>query len=238
MLSIMARLARIVVPGQPHHITHRGNRRADVFIKPGDQELYKTLLQKYAVKAKMDIWAYCLMSNHVHLLVVPHREDSLAKGVGLAHRRYAVLLNQREGWSGHLWANRYFSTPLDDSHLWACARYIERNPLGAKLVDSPAKYPWSSALAHAEGKLDSLLSVDSPFPGPVEDWLDWLSEPGDAVQLERIRRCTKTGRPCGGDNFIDWLEEKFARIFRPLPTGRKPLSAQSNDKQIDMLDTQ
>jgi REP-associated tyrosine transposase len=130
----MARLARIVVPGVPHHVSHRGNRRGDIFLRPEDRILYIETLKEYAVKAGMDIWAYCLMTNHVHLLVTPQAEDSLAKAIGIAHRRYAVRLNKLEGWEGHLWANRFFSAPLDESHLWTAVRYIERNPVRAGLV--------------------------------------------------------------------------------------------------------
>jgi putative transposase len=231
----MARLARVVVPGQPHHVTHRGNRRADVFVDDEDRLLYKNCVEECARKAKLEIWAYCLMSNHVHLLVVPQREDSLAKGVGLAHRRYAVALNKRHGWDGHLWANRYFSTPLDDAHLWAAVRYVERNPVRAAMVETASEYPWSSALAHTTGQADTLLWPERPFPGPVKGWSDFLRDDDDPEQLARIRRCTKTGRPCGGDGFIDWLEDRLKRILRPQPAGRKKTSA-SETNQPDMLE--
>ena len=107
----------------------------------------------------------------------PRREDSLARGVGLAHRRYAVWINKREGWSGHLWANRYFSTPLDEAHHWAAIRYVERNPVRAGLVEAAAEYRWSSARAHVHGAADALLSPSRPYPGEVPDWGEWLSDP-------------------------------------------------------------
>ena len=217
----MARFGRVVVPGHPHHVTHRGNRRAKVFVNKADRELYKTILADCGAKAGLEVWAYCLMSNHVHLLVVPRREDSLAKGVGLAHRRYAVALNRREGWDGHFWANRFFSTPLDERHLWAAVRYIEQNPVREGIVKSAWDYPWSSARAHVGGG-DSLLWPGRPFPGPVGDWAEWLdSDWDDPEAFERLRRCTKTGRPCGGDGFVDSLEERLGRVLRPRPAGRK-----------------
>ncbi len=164
----------MVVPGHAHHITHRGNRRAEVFVTKADRDLYKAILTDYGARAGLEVWAYCLMSNHVHLLVVPRREDSLAKGVGLAHRHYAVTLNRRECWDGHFWANRFFSTPLDEQHLWTAARYIEQNPVRAGMVKAAWDYPWSSARSHVEGVGDTLLWPQRPFPGPVGDWAQWL----------------------------------------------------------------
>jgi putative transposase len=219
----MARLARIIVPGLPHHVTHRGNRRDDVFLEDGDREAYCRFLSDCAAKAKLDIWGYCLMTNHVHLIVAPQREDSLARGVGLAHRRYAVWLNKRKGWSGHLWANRYFSTPLDEAHHWAAMRYVERNPVRARLVGAAAEYRWSSARAHVCGAADALLAPDSPYPGPVPDWGQWLLDP-EEESAERIRRCTKTGRPCGGPSFVADLERTLGRLLHPAKRGPKPQS--------------
>ena len=132
----MARLARVVVPGLSYHVTHRGNRRADIFVDDNDRVLYVGLMRDYAAKAGLGVRAWCLMSNHVHFVVVPEREGSLARGIGLAHRRFAAWQNARHGWLGHLWANRYFSTPLDETHLWRAVRYVERNPVRAGLVGS------------------------------------------------------------------------------------------------------
>jgi len=153
---------------------------------------------------------------------VPKHEDSLARGVGLAHRRYAVWINKREAWSGHLWANRYFSTPLDEPHHWAAIRYVERNPVRAGLVEAAAECRWSSARAHVLGADDALLSVNRPYPGPVPDWGQWLSETEQEEATSRLRRCTKTGRPCGGPAFVASLEETLGRSLRPLKRGPKP----------------
>jgi putative transposase len=114
------------------------------------------------------------MSNHVHLLVTGHRKDSLSKAIGIAHQRYSSLLNQRFGWTGHLWANRFHSCALDGEHLWAAVKYIELNPVRASMVARAVDYPWSSARAHALGERDVLLSSSSPFPGAVADWQAWL----------------------------------------------------------------
>lgn len=145
----MARLTRVVVPELPYHVTHRGNRREAIFFDDEDREVYLALLHSYASQYGLALWSYCLMTNHVHLLVNPAAESSMAMAVGRAHMRYARWLNRKRGWSGHLWANRYYSTVLDESHLWSAARYIEANPLRAGMVDRAEDYPWSSCVVHS-----------------------------------------------------------------------------------------
>ena len=220
----MARLARLVIPGLPHHVTHRGNRRADIFVRPEDQSAYLSFLSEYAARAELKIWAYCLMTNHVHLIVLPEHENSMARGVGLAHRRYATWINQRENWSGHLWANRYFSTPLDDAHHYAAVRYVECNPVRAGVVAQAAQYAWSSARAHCGSASDHLLDQARPYAKwGIEDWAAWLSEPEETEVLLALRRCTASGRPCGGAGFIAQLEQRLARMLHPAKRGRKPM---------------
>lgn len=231
----MARLARPVAVGFPHHITHRGNRRCDIFLGDEDRRIYIGFLSECAAKAHLEIWGYCLMSNHVHLLAVPRREDALARGVGLAHRRYAVFLNRREGFSGHLWANRFFSTPLDEAHHWAAIRYIERNPVRAKIVATAEEWPWSSARSHVRGAPDPLLSPSAPYPGPVGDWGAWLAEPEEEERLEQLRRCTQTGRPCGGGSFVQMLEERLGRVLRPAKRGPKKKCLEEEDGQTRLF---
>lgn len=218
----MARLTRAVAIGFPHHVTHRGNNRCDVFLCDEDRQTYLDFLCVYSAQAQLDIWGYCLMSNHVHLIVVPRAADSLARGVGLAHRRYAVWLNQRAGYSGHLWANRFFSTALDEAHHWMAIRYVERNPVRAGLVVKAEQYPWSSACAHVLGKEDALLSANRPYPGPVADWGAWLQDPAaESDGIEALRRCTQTGRPCGSMAFAEMLEQMLGRRLRPQKRGPK-----------------
>lgn len=234
----MARLARLVIPGIPHHITHRGNRRADVFVHPQDYEIYLSFLRQYAAKAGLQISAYCLMTNHVHLVAVPEREDSLARGVGLAHRRYAVWLNKREGWSGHLWANRYFSTALDDAHHYEAVRYVERNPVRARMVRRAEHYRWSSAGAHCGLIRDETLDGGNDYARwDVGDWSAWLAEPEDTERLLALRRCTASGRPCGSDVFIETLQQRLGKSLRPNKRGRKPTAqrGEAEDETADMF---
>ncbi|MCX7015468.1 MAG: transposase [Candidatus Sumerlaeota bacterium] len=235
----MARFARLVTPGIPHHITHRGNRRADAFLRDEDRTRRLVFLKAYAKAARLDILAYCLMSNHVHLIGVPEGENSLARGVGLAHRRYAVWLNRREGWAGHLWANRYFSTPLDDAHHREAIRYVERNPVRAGLATRAEDYPWSSARAHCGGPPEAALAANQPYGDwGIEDWSDWLSQPEDAECLAALRRYTASGRPCGDAGFVDRLEALTGRVLRPGKRGRKRKheANDAGDLTTDMLD--
>ena len=153
----MSRLARVVIPGYPHHITQRGARRMKTFFTDTDYMLYISLLQAECRKNEVEIWAYCLMPNHVHMIAVPGSREALRKCFGAAHRKYALLINKREDWRGHLWQERFSSFIMDYPHLVMASRYIEMNPVRASLVDDPAKWPWSSAAAHLSGCDDRLV---------------------------------------------------------------------------------
>ncbi len=144
----MARQARIVIPDVPHHVTQRGNNRQDVFFTDDDRRLYLAVLQERCAAAGVRVLAYCLMNNHVHLIVVPPDEGSLAAAVGRTHFLYAQAINHLHGRSGHLWQGRFYSCPLDETHLWRAAAYVERNPVRSRLVRRAWKWPWSSAAVH------------------------------------------------------------------------------------------
>jgi putative transposase len=219
----MARIARVVIPGCPHHIVHRGNRGDPVFLAPEHRTAYRRWLQEYAAEHELRVWAYCLMTNHVHLIVVPERADSLAFAVGYAHRRYAQWLNEKEGWVGHLWAGRYYSVPMDEPHLWTATRYVETNPVRAGLARRAQDYPWSSAASHALNRFDALLAPDRPFPDAraVGNWADWLAQGVGDEALEVIRRSTNTGRPLGSREFVASVEEQIGRCLSPRRRGPK-----------------
>lgn len=203
-------------------MTHRGNRQQDIFFDRQDRRTYKQWLRENAERYDLDVWSYCLMTNHVHLLVVAHRSDSLAMAIGRTHGRFAQRQNRFHSWSGHLWANRFYSTPLDRSHLWAAVRYIELNPVRAELVSQAELYDWSSARAHARGLPDKLLSSSRPFPGRITNWSTWLADGLREEQIESLRRNTSTGRPSGSDRFVVALETRLSRTLRAQKCGRKP----------------
>ena len=130
----MPRVARIVLEGQPHHITQRGNNRQDVFFLADDRLAYLELLRIHGERFGFRVLGYCLMTNHVHLIGVPARQESLAKAVGRTNFRYTQYINRMHGRSGHLWQNRFYSCALDDVHLCRAMCYVEQNPVRAKMV--------------------------------------------------------------------------------------------------------
>lgn len=218
----MARFARVVVPGCPHHITHRGNRGDPVFYAVGERKQYCGWLREYADKHSLRIWAYCLMPNHVHLIAFAENSHSLARAVGHTHRRFSSWMNGRHGWTGHLWANRFFSTPMDAAHLWAAVRYVELNPVRAGLVDDPLEYRWSSAPAHCGQSSDPLLHRSRPFPGHIKEWKAWLLAGCNENLVHELRTDTATGRPCGSSEFVSLVEKKLDRRLRRERRGPKP----------------
>ena len=127
----MLRVARIVVPGCPHHVTQRGNNRQDVFFVEDDWRTYLRILREQSKRFGLSVDGYCLMTNHVHLVAVPTSENSLAKAVGRTHWLYTQYVNRLHRRSGHLWQNRFFSCALDESHCWQALAYVERNPVRA-----------------------------------------------------------------------------------------------------------
>jgi len=217
----MARLARVVAHGVPHHVTQRGNRRQRTFFTDDDYRLYRDLMAEWCGRSGVEIWAYCLMPNHVHLIATPESADGLRRGVGEAHRRYARHVNFREGWRGYLWQGRFASFPLDGDWLLAAARYIELNPVRARLADTPDAWPWSSARAHLSGRDDELANA-APLLAMVGDWRTLLSLPADEDEAGALRRHQRTGRPLGDDTFVDRLETTLGRSLRRRKPGPKP----------------
>ena len=218
----MPRIPRLVIPGVPHHITHRGNNRERVFNNDSDHRAYLELLQKYAPEHGLAIMGYCLMPNHIHLVAIPNDQDSLAKVLGRAHARYAQLFNWRHNRCGHLWQGRYFSCALDEAHLVAAMRYVERNPARAGMVELPWDYHWSSAISHlGQRDLFGLLELEKwSKEWPPEVWREMLLQSEEEKQLAALRQCTRTSRPLGSESFISELEALLGRRIRPLPTGR------------------
>ncbi len=229
----MSRIARIVVPGFAHHVTQRGNRRANVFETDDDRAAYLRFLKKYTGKHAVDVWAYCLMPNHIHLVVVPRREDSLALALRDTHTVYAMHFNERTGLDGHVWQGRFFSCPLGESHLWAAVRYVERNPVRAGLVEDACDYPWSSAPAHGRGHKDPVLSSDFPPAGVIADWRQWLCEEEEQEAVDAVRQQTHTGRPCGQTAFTDQLEKLLSRVLHPQKRGPKPKPPATDTTSVD-----
>jgi putative transposase len=216
----MARIGRVVADGLPHHITERGNRRQKTFFCDEDYALYIKLMAEWCTQWQVEVWAYCLMPNHVHLVAVPESGDGLCRAIGEAHRRYTRHINFREGWRGHLWQGRFASYPMDENYLLATARYVELNPVRAGLVTSAEKYPWSSASAHISGQDDVLVKV-KPLIEITGDWRRFLSGDINDKTAEVIRFHERIGRPLGSGTFIDQLEMKLNRPLKKRKPGPK-----------------
>jgi putative transposase len=221
----MARIRRVVAVGCPHHITQRGNFRRDLFFDDEDRQTYLALLAGHAADRHLRILGYCLMSNHIHLIAVPTRADSLSLTMRDAQRDYSRWLNIRLHRRGHSWENRFFSCPLDPAHAAYAMRYVEFNPVRAEMVASVLDYPWSSARAHA-GLTPAPEWLDhrawaERYPAPK--WREILGLgfrfSGD---LDRLREATRTGRPFGSKDFVAELEAKLERNLDPQKRGRKP----------------
>lgn len=215
----MARIARVVAAKYPHHITQRGNRRQDTFFCADDYLYYIETMSEWCERRGVEIWAYCLMPNHVHLIAVPETEEGLRRTIGETHRRYTRQINFREKWKGHLWQGRFSSFVMDEQYLLAVARYIELNPVKAKLVKRPGQYKWSSAKAHLTAKDDGLVRV-KPLLKLIEDWNEFLSSGYTNEEESLLRRHEQTGRPLGSIQFIKRLENKLGRILVPRKGGR------------------
>jgi putative transposase len=202
-------------------VTQRGNRRQETFFNDEDYAAYLALLGEWCGRCGVEVWAYCLMPNHVHLIVVPDSEDGLRRVLGEAHRRYTRRINFREGWRGHLWQGRFASFAMDERYLLRAARYVELNPVRSRLCRAPWRWRWSSAAAHAAGCDDGLVRV-GPLLERVKDWREFLAEALEADEAELLRRHERTGRPLGEATFLDRIERTLHRIIRPAKPGRKP----------------
>jgi putative transposase len=215
----MARIARVVVPGYPHHITQRGNRRQKTFFCENDYQVYIELMSEWAAQCDVEIWAYCLIPNHVHLVALPQSEDALRRAIGEAHRRYTRHINFRKKWRGHLWQGRFASYVMDESYLIAAVRYIELNPVRAGLTANPAEYRWSSAAAHINGYNDGLVNV-KPLLDLVDDWQGLLDSRISDEETKILQRHERTGRPLGSLKFVKRLEQRLGKTLIPQKGGR------------------
>ena len=231
----MARLARVVIPHVAHHITQRGNRRLPIFFSDGDRTAYLKLVADSCAASGTRCLAWCLMDNHVHLILVPQSADALRAALGEAHRRYTRLVNFREGWRGYLFQGRFASYPMDDTHLIAAVRYVENNPVAARMVGRAEDWRWSSARSHVAGrrvKDDPLTDVEA-LGKHVRNWRAMLrhgAELGDAglaaeAMADEIEARLRTGRPLGADAWVKEQAEALGRPLAPQKRGPKPRRA-------------
>jgi putative transposase len=217
----MARLARAVFPGLPHHVTQRGNGRQQTFFGDSDYELYRELLREHCTHSKVAVWAWVLMPNHVHLVLVPSDSDGLRRALSRVHRIYAGRIHERLKRTGHFWQGRFGCAAMDDAHCLAALRYVAMNPVRAGLVGSCADWRWSSARAQF-GIEDDLLSDVSSVRECVPDFAALLRSAEDGEAAMRLRRAETVGRPVGSAAFLDDLERRYGRTVKPAKRGRRP----------------
>lgn len=231
----MARFPRVIAIDVPHHVTQRGNGRQVILATDADRLTYLALLREYAPLYHLSLLGYCLMSNHVHLIAVPHSEPALSQCLKQAHGRYAAYWNGRQSSTGHVWQGRFYSCPLDERHLWEALRYVELNPVRAAIVEKPEQWPWSSAAAHAGfADPDPILEMERwRQRWTVSQWCSYLAVADSPTELALLRRFTHTGRPLGTAEFVAGLE---AAILRPLAAkkGGRPKKVAPDPRQFSL----
>ncbi len=229
----MARLPRVVIADVPHHVTQRGNARQVIFGGDPDRLAYLELLRQHCALYRLSLLGYCLMSNHVHLIVIPRTAHSLAQALKHTHGRYAAYWNARQSSSGHVWQGRFYSCPLDDSHLWTALRYVELNPVRAGMADAAAQWRWSSAAAHCGASfIDPLLEMELwRKRWTAAEWRSYLAAGESPVEVAALRQFTHTGRPLGSAAFVAELEQSTLRLLTPRKRGRRQKLTPDPDQQ-------
>jgi putative transposase len=228
----MTRLARMVVPGLPHHVTQRGNRREAIFFEDGDQQIYCDMLAEQSRKSNVEVWANCLMPNHIHLILKPQQADGMGRALGEAHRRYTNFINARGRWTGHLFQSRFASVAMDESHFRAAVSYVSLNPVRARLVFRAEEWAWSSVRAHLAGEDDSLVSV-RPVLDRWPNFRDLLVQDCDEA-FTSLRNAEVIGRPLGTADFVAELERRLGRPIARRAPGRKA-AATPEGEQLKLL---
>ena len=222
----MARLARVVIPGLPHHVTQRGNGRAKTFFGDDDYALYRDLLATHCHAAEVEIWAWCLMPNHLHLILVPSDADGLRRALSRVHRIYAGIIQTRRKRSGHFWQGRFGAVAMDEAYLAAALRYVSLNPVRARLVERAQDWRWSSARAHLRGRDDGLTAL-APVRDRFPRFADLLDSEPEQDLFEPLRAAESIGRPLGNDRFLTRIERQTGRRLKPGKRGPKPSESES-----------
>ena len=232
--NLMSRISRVVVPGVPHHATQRGNGRQVTFVSDEDRLVYLDLLAKHRRAFGLEVWAWCQMSNHIHLLAVPAREDSLARTLGRTHAEYAQYWNARRRSCGHVWQARFYSCPVDADAAWVVARYIETNPVRVGMTEAAEQWRWSSARAHVMGRDEFALMEWSAWAGEYDGWR-WQevlrSGVLDEAWQRRLEEATIRGRPMGSEPFVEALERQLGCRLRPQRAGRPAKRGEAKDRE-------
>lgn len=229
----MARLPRVVVVDVPHHVTQRGNARQVIFSNDSDRLTYLELLRPHCELYRLSVLGYCLMSNHVHLVVIPRTAPALGQVLKHTHGRYAAYWNARHSSSGHVWQGRFYSCPLDDFHLWVALRYVELNPVRAGMVEAASQWRWSSASAHCGAAMpESWLELELwQKRWTSKEWTCYLAAGESPAEATALRQFTHTGRPLGSAAFVAHLEQTTLRSLAPRKRGRRQKPAAESEQE-------
>jgi putative transposase len=238
----MARLGRYFIPDQPLHVIQRGNDRKAVFFADDDFTYYRDWLIAAAEANGLAVHAYVLMTNHVHLLATPTTAESLPRTMQSLGRRYVRYINTRHHRTGTLWEGRYRAAPIDtEEYFIACCRYIELNPVRARMVEHPRQYRWSSYRAHAEGKDDTLAAfhpvwrrLGRSVEARQDAYRDLIREKLDTDFVDTLRAATNGGWALGGEDFRAQIADAAQRRAEPLPRGPRPVGT-ADDRQMKLL---
>lgn len=226
----MARRARMIFPGIAHHVTQRGNRRERIFFEEGDEQVYLDLLATQLKRYGVACWGYCLMPNHVHLILTPSDETGLTRAVGEAHRRYTAFVGARDRWTGHLFQGRFGSVAMDEEHLMAAFRYVALNPVKAGLVARAQDWPWSSVAAHLDAHDTPYVEV-APALSRIADFAEVISPTAETdPKWTSVLRAEIIGRPVGAKDWLEQLEAQYSRALSPQKRGPKPKSDKTSSQ--------
>ena len=216
----MPRIARIVVPGVPHHVTQRGNGRQRTLFTDADYALYRDLLKEHCAKAGVSVWSWVLMPNHAHLILSPSHTDGIRAALARVHRAYAGHVHAREKRTGHFWQGRFGCVAMDEAHLMAAIPYVALNPVRARLVQRAEDWRWSSVHAHLDPERGDGLTETGPVRARIDDFAALLCAGEDEAASMALRRAETIGRPLGDNAFLNRVKVALGRNPEPRKRGR------------------
>jgi putative transposase len=224
----MGRQPRLIADGLVYHALNRGNNRAAVFHQPTDYLAFLQALGQTQQRYPFRLYAYCLMTNHFHLVLQPGDGQSISRILQSLTVAHTWRCHREHGSVGHVWQGRFRSPAIqEDEHLLTVLRYVEANPLRAGMVSDLAAYPWSSYPAHGLGRADPLLSEAPVWPGrgPTAEarqayWREWVHTPLTERELAAVRKAVTTGRPYGSEGWVNTMALRLGIDLEPKPPGR------------------
>ncbi|MBU1852945.1 MAG: transposase [Candidatus Omnitrophica bacterium] len=217
----MSRIARLVAVNYPHHVVQRGNNKQAVFFDDDDRVVYLELLRKYSSRCNCEVCVYCLMKNHIHSIITPFLDNSLSKMMQKISLIFTQYSNKKYKKTGRLWECRYYSSIIEkEEYLWAVSRYIERNPVRAKLVSKPYEYRWSTANNSIIKDRYSFIKQIWHNRGEREAYENFLNMPDNRNDVKKIEKATFKGVPIGTEKFINEITGELGVIINQRPVGR------------------